>query len=78
MNTLYLKKLSVTVLMASLGFLSLSAIAGKDGNQRLMLERINQLQQQAKATEAAKKQADAIKLEECKKMIDQAKPTNGS
>lgn len=78
MNTLYLRKLSITVLMASLGFLSLSAIAGQDGNQRLMLERINQLQQQAKATEAAKKQADAIKLEECKKMIDQAKPTNGS
>ena len=78
MNTLYLKKLSVTVLMASLGFLSLSALAGQDGNQRLMLDQINKLQQQAKAAESAKKQADAIKLEDCKKMIDQAKQSSGS
>lgn len=78
MNTLYLIKLSVTVLMASLGFLSLPATAGQDSNQRLMLEQINKLQQQAKATESAKQKADAIKLEECKKMKDHAKPTNGS
>lgn len=78
MNTLYLKQLSATLLMASLGFLSLSAIAGQDSNQRWLTEQAIKQQQQAKATESAKKQADAIKLEECKKMIDQAKHTNGS
>lgn len=76
MNTLYLKKLSVTVLMASLGFLSLSALAGQDSNQRWLTEQVIKQKQQAKATESAKNQADAIKLEECKKMIDQAKQTN--
>lgn len=78
MNTLYFKKLSVTLLMASLGFLSLSAIAGQDSNQRWLTEQVIKQKQQAKATESAKNQADAIKLEECKKMIDQAKHTNGS
>jgi len=78
MNTLYLRKLSVSLLMASLGFLSLSALAGQDSNQRLMIEQTIKQQQQAKATESAKKQADAIKLEECKTMIDQTKHTNGS
>lgn len=76
MNTLYLKKLSVTVLMASLGFLSLSALAEQDSNQRWLTEQVIKQKQQAKATESAKNQADAIKLEECKKMIDQAKQTN--
>jgi len=78
MNTLYLKKLSVAVLVASLGFTSLSSTAGQDSSQRLMIEQTIKQQQQAKATESAKKQADAIKLEECKTMIDQAKHTNGS
>lgn len=78
MNTLYLKKLSVTLLMASLGFLSLSALAGQDSNQRMMIEQAIKQQQQAKAAESAKNQTDAIKLEECKKLIDQAKLTNGS
>ena len=78
MNTLYLRKLSVTVLMASLGFLSLSALAAQDSNQRWLTEQIIKQKQQAKATESAKKQADAIKLEECKTMIDQAKHPSGS
>jgi len=75
MNTLYLKKLSVTVLMASLGFLSLSALAGQDSNQRMMIEQAIKQQQQAKAAESAKKQADAIKLEECKQN-DRSSQTN--
>lgn len=78
MNTLYLKKLSVTVLMASLGFLSLTAVAGQDSNQRLIVEQIIKQKQQDKVTESVKKQADAIKLEECKTTVDQAKPANGS
>lgn len=78
MNTLYLKKLSVTLLMASLGFLSLSALAGQDSNQRMMIEQAIKQQQQAKAAESAKKQADAIKLEECKKQMEHGKDASGT
>jgi len=78
MNTLYFKKLSITVLMASLGFLSLSAIAGQDGNQRLMIEQVIKLQQQTKATEAARQHAAAIKAEECRKQMEQGKNATGN
>ncbi|MDP3008169.1 hypothetical protein [Methylotenera mobilis] len=78
MNTLYLKKLSVTLLMASLGFLSLSAIAGQDSNQRLMIEQTIKQQQQSKATEAARQHAAAIKAEECKKQTEHGKDAGGN
>ena len=78
MNTLYLNKLSVTLLMASLGFLSLSALAGQDSNQRLMIEQTIKQQQQTKATEAARQHAAAIKAEECKKQIEQGRNATGN
>lgn len=77
MNTLYLKKLSVTLVMASLGFLSLSALAGQDSNQRLMIEQTIKQLQQTKATEAARQHDAAIKAEECKKQIEHREDASG-
>jgi len=64
--------------MASLGFLSLSALAGQDSNQRLMIEQAIKQKQQAKAAEAVKQQEAAIKAEECKKQIEQGRNAIGN
>lgn len=78
MKTTYTNKLTVTVLLASFAFLSLTASAGQDGNQRLMIEKVIKLQQQAKAAEAVKQQMASIKAEECKKQIEQGKNATGN
>lgn len=77
MNTLYLKKLSVAALVASLGFTSLSSTAGQDSNQRLMIEQTIKQLQQTKATEAARQHNAAIKAEECKKQIEHREDASG-
>lgn len=78
MSTPYLKKLSVTVLTASLVFLSLSALSGQDSNQRLMIEQAMKKQQQTKATEAATQHEAAIKAEECKKQMEHGKDASSN
>ena len=78
MKNTYTNKLTVTALLACFAFLSLTAYAGQDGNQRLMLEQVIKLQQQAKAAEAVKQQVAAIKAEECKSQIEQGKNATGN
>ena len=77
MKNTYTNKLTVTALLACFVF-SLTASAGQDGNQRLMLEQVIKLQQHAKAAEAAKQQVAAIKAEECKTQIEQGKNATGN
>lgn len=77
MRNTYTNKLTVTVLLASFAFLSLSASAGQDGSQRLLLEQTIKQQQQTKATEAARQHAAAIKAEECKKQMEHGKDASG-
>lgn len=78
MKNTYTKKLTVTALLACFAFLSLTASAGQDGNQRLMIEQVIKLQQQDKAAEATKQQVAAIKAEECKRQIEQGKTGSGN
>lgn len=78
MKNTYTNKLTVSVLLASLAFLSLPASAGQDGNQRFMLEQVTKLQQQAKAAEAAKQEAAAIKQAECMKQMEPGNHASGS
>ena len=78
MKTTYTNKRTVVILAISLGFLSLPASAGQDENQRYLIQQAVTAKQQAQAVEASKQQADAIKLEECKKLIEQSKNASGS
>lgn len=67
MKTSYTNKLIVTALLASFAFLSLTASAGQDRELRLAIQQSIKLQQQSKATEAARQHVAAIKAEECRK-----------
>ena len=78
MKNTFTNKLTISVLLASLAFLSLSASAGQDENLRYINQQFHKLQQQAKATEAATQEAAAIKAEECKKQMEQGKNTSGT
>lgn len=78
MKNTYTNKLAVIALVAGLAFLSLSASAGQDGNQRFMLEQVTKLQQQAKVAEVARQQAAAIKQAECMKQMEQGNHASGS
>jgi uncharacterized protein YaiL (DUF2058 family) len=64
-----INRLLTAVLVTSLGFLSLSAAAGQDENQRWLIQQTIKAKQQAKAAEAAK----AAKLAECRKLLEQNK-----
>jgi uncharacterized protein YaiL (DUF2058 family) len=64
-----INRLLTAALVTSLGFLSLSATAGQDGNQRYQIQQFMKAKQQAKAVEAAK----AAKLAECRKLLEQDK-----
>ncbi|NOT15687.1 MAG: hypothetical protein HOP21_08980 [Methylotenera sp.] len=78
MKNTYTNKLAVAIMVASLGFLSLSAMAGQDFFQQQMTQRVMKAKQQAKVAEAAKQQAAAIKAEECKTQIEQGKNATGN
>lgn len=67
MKTSYTNKLTVTALLASFAFLSLTASAGQDRELRLAIQQSIKIQQQSKATEAARQHVAAIKAEECRK-----------
>ena len=73
MKNTYTNKLTVTVLLASFAFLSLPASARDDGIPSRMQQQVFKLQQQIKATEASKQQADTIQTAECKKLEAQGK-----
>ena len=78
MKNTYTNKLAVAVIAASLGFLSLSAMAGPDFFQQQMTQRWMKAQQQAKVVEAAKQEAAAIKQAECIKQMQQGDHVSGS
>lgn len=78
MSTPYLKKLSVTILITSLGFISISAIAVQDSYQRLMIEQAMKKQQQTKATEAATQHDAAVKAEKCQKQMEHGKDASSN
>lgn len=78
MNTIYLKKLSAILLIANLGFVSLPALACQDGSQRLLFEQTIKQQQQAKATEAAKQHAAALKADQCNKQMQFGRDNKGT
>ncbi len=73
MKNTYTNKLTVTVLLASFAILSLPAFARDDGIPSRMQQQVFKLQQQIKATEASKQQADTIQTAECKKLEAQGK-----
>jgi cell division protein FtsB len=69
MKTQSKNRLLTAVLATGLGFLSLSAAAGQDENQRYQIQQFMKAKQQAKAAEAAK----AAELAECRKLLEQNK-----
>ena len=73
-------KLSVIALVASLAFLSISisASAGQDEIQRLMIQRAYKLQQQTKAAEAAKQEVSVIKQADCMRQMELSKNAKGT
>ncbi|NOT15688.1 MAG: hypothetical protein HOP21_08985 [Methylotenera sp.] len=73
MNNTYTNKLTATALLACFALLSLSAYAGQDGNQRLMLEQVIKLQQQAKVAQLSKQDSATNKVVECKRLAAQGK-----
>lgn len=75
MKNTFTNKLTVTVLLASLAFLSLNASAGQDSNQRFIIEQVIKLKQ-AKAAEMSKQ--EAIQQAECMKQMEQSKNASGS
>lgn len=61
--------LTTALLATGLSFLSISAAAGQDENQRYQIQQFMKAKQQAKAAESAK----AAKLAECRKLLEQDK-----
>lgn len=78
MKNTYTNKLTVAVLLASFAFQSLPASARDDDIPSRMQQQVFKLQQQIKeqqikAAEASKQQADTIQAAECKKLEVQGK-----
>lgn len=71
-------KLTVTVLIASLTFLSLPASAGQDESQRYVTQQAHKKLQQAKEQAKANDATAAIKAEECKKLMEHGKNVSGA
>lgn len=71
-------KLSVIALVAGLAFLSISASAGQDEIQRLMIQRAYKLKQQTKAAEAAKQEVSVIKQADCIRQMELSKNAKGT
>lgn len=69
MKTISKNRFLTAILAASLSFLSLTAAAGQDENQRYMIQQVMKAKQQAKAAEAAK----AAELAKCRKLFEQNK-----
>jgi len=69
MKTISKNRLLTAILATSLSFLSLTAAAGQDENQRYMIQQVMKAKQQAKVAEAAK----AAELAECRKLFEQNK-----
>lgn len=78
METTCTNKVIPAILAVSLGFLTLPASAGQDESQRYLIQQAVMAKQQAQAIEAGKQPVSAIKLEECKKLIEQSKKVSGS
>lgn len=78
MKTTFTSTLTVASMALSMGLLSLSASAGQDEGQRYLIQQVQKAKQQAQASEASKQEASAIKAEECRKLLEQGKATNGS
>jgi len=62
-------KMIVTIVLSSIGFLSLSAIAGPDEFQRQMIQQVMKAKQKLKEAEAAKGSERAKLMEEHMKMM---------
>ena len=69
MKTISKNRLLTAILATSLSFLSLTAAAGQDENQRYMIQQVMKAKQQAKVAEATK----AAELAECRKLFEQNK-----
>ena len=78
MKNTYTNKLTITALLASLAFLSISASAGQDEIQRQMIQRSFKLQQQTKAVEAAKQEAAVMKQAECMRQMELSNNAKGT
>ncbi|MBC7787219.1 MAG: hypothetical protein H7Z18_07195 [Methylophilaceae bacterium] len=72
MKNTYTNKLTVTVLLAGLAFISSTAFAGKDDIQSRATQQVAQFQQQIQVADMSKQDA-TTKVLACKKLVDQGK-----